>query len=80
MEREKGRGCLATRRLPWPETCGTETGIKKEQLHDDGQGDESGVMDEYTASRFPHVRNIKMFVICLFQIPLLRSFGPPVLS
>ena len=47
MEREKGRGCLATRRLPWPETCGTETGIIKEQLHDDGQGDESGVIGKY---------------------------------
>ena len=56
--------------MPWPETCGTETGIKKELLHDDGQGDESGVMDKYTASRFPHVRNIKMFVICLFLNPL----------
>ena len=66
--------------LALAETCGTKTGIKKEQLHVVGQEVASGVIGKYMGLKIspcPKHQECRKFVDPL--IPLLLTFGAATL-
>ena len=66
----KRKRCLAARRLPWPKHAEPKREVKKSNCMLRAREMKAAWLASILASRFPHVRNIKMFVICLFLNPL----------